>query len=104
MVPGHAKPSLMEGRRSATAVIASEIEWREVDLPVLWQRRSRSVVQEEAGRALPRLLQAALRFGRTQSEGRAHAQSEDCEVVRAIEIELRAGLREGLGLSRVFRQ
>src|SRR6266851_8771745 len=44
------------GRRSATAVIASEAGWREVDLPVLWQRRSRSVVQEEAGRALPRLL------------------------------------------------
>jgi hypothetical protein len=36
--------------------IASEAGWREVDLPVLWQRRSRSVVQEEAGRALPRLL------------------------------------------------
>ena len=45
-----------EGRRSATAVIASEAEGREVDLPVLWQRRSRSVVQQEAGRALPRLL------------------------------------------------
>jgi len=26
-----------EGRRSATAVIASEAEGREVDLPVLWQ-------------------------------------------------------------------
>ncbi len=45
-----------EGRRSATAVIASEAEWREVDLPVLWQRRSRTIVQEEARRALPRLL------------------------------------------------
>src|ERR1700682_2757330 len=44
-----------EGRRSATAVIASKAEWREVDLPVLRQRRPRSVVQEEAGRALPRL-------------------------------------------------
>ena len=50
---------------------------------------------EEAGHALPRLLQAALRFDRTQSEGRAHAQGEGCEVVRAVEIELRAGLREG---------
>jgi hypothetical protein len=49
-------PEGQEGRRSATAVIASEAGWREVDLPVLWQRRSRSVVQEEAGRALPRLL------------------------------------------------
>jgi hypothetical protein len=45
-----------EGRRSATAVIATEAGWREVDLPLLWQRRPRSVVQEEAGRALPRLL------------------------------------------------
>ena len=45
----------LEGRRSATAV-AREAEGREVDLPVLWQRRPRSVVQEEAGRALPRLL------------------------------------------------
>jgi len=45
-----------EGRRSATAVIASEAGWREVDLPVLWQRRSRSVVQEETGRAMPHLL------------------------------------------------
>jgi len=40
----------------ATAVIASEAGWRAVDLPLLWQRRPRSVVQEEAGRALPRLL------------------------------------------------
>src|ERR1700722_17334649 len=79
-----------EGRRSATAVIASEADWREVDLPVLWQRRPRSVVQEEAGRPLPRLLQAALRFGRTQSEGCAHAQGEGCEVIRAVEIEWRA--------------
>ena len=71
-----------EGRGSATAVIAREAEWREVYLPVLWQRRSRSVVQEEAGRALPRLLQAALRFGRTQSEGCAHTQGEDCSSRR----------------------
>ena len=45
-----------EGRRSATAVIASEAGWREVDLPVLWQRRPRTIVQEEAERALPCLL------------------------------------------------
>jgi hypothetical protein len=92
-----------KGRRLATAVIASKAEWREVDLPVLWERRLRTIVQEEAGRALPRLLQAALRFGRTPSEGPAHAQGEGCEVVHGVEIELRAGLREGLGLSRVFR-
>jgi len=40
----------------ATAVIASEAGWREVDLPVLWQRRPRTIVQEEAERALPCLL------------------------------------------------
>jgi hypothetical protein len=34
----------------------AKLGWREVDLPVLWQRRSRTVVQQEAGRALPRLL------------------------------------------------
>ena len=34
----------------------TKAEGREVDLPVLWQRRSRTVVQQEAGRALPRLL------------------------------------------------
>lgn len=39
-----------------TAVIASKAEWREVDLPVLRQRRPRTIVQDEAGRALPRLL------------------------------------------------
>jgi hypothetical protein len=70
----------------ATAVIPSG--WREVDLPVLWQRRPRSVVQEEAGRALPNLLQAALRFSSTQSEGRAHVQGEGCEVARPVEVEL----------------
>ena len=48
-----------EGRRSATAVIASEAEGREVDLPVLWQRRSRSVVQDEAGRAAAPALRSA---------------------------------------------
>ncbi len=31
-------------------------------------------------------------------------QGEGCEVVGAVEIELRAGLRDGLGLSRGFRQ
>jgi hypothetical protein len=39
-----------------------------------------------------------------RTEGHAITQGEGRELVRAVEIELRAGLRERPGLSRVFRQ
>jgi len=45
-----------DGRRSATAVIASEAEGREVDLPVLWQRRPRTGRSARGGTRWPPLV------------------------------------------------
>jgi hypothetical protein len=60
----------------------------EAGLPVLRQRRSRAVVQEATRRPLPRLLQAALRFGRATQEGCAHWEDEGREVVSRRETNL----------------
>ena len=71
-----------KGRATATGVIAGRVQGGEAGLQILRQRRSRTVLQEETRRPLPRLLQEALRFGRTGQEGHARSEGEGREVVK----------------------